>query len=178
MGEKMFKGMDDELRKMFVREENLDRSRLQVWQEMAIQWDHGDGWRQLEQHQHPLFAALWMQLWGPAYVRRMHWAQVLRRSCISLAETALCDRTASFVVAQHVSYESKVRIELWRWHFVIWEESWFEKIVPRMSQDRTNKLKLDLLVLKNRFNFVQPRTQGYPTICTSVIEHPWNLKQL
>ena len=30
MGEKMLKGMDDELRKMFVREENLDMSRLQV----------------------------------------------------------------------------------------------------------------------------------------------------
>ena len=30
MGEKMLEGMDDELRKMFVREENLDRSRLQV----------------------------------------------------------------------------------------------------------------------------------------------------
>ena len=30
MGEKLLKGMDDELRKMFVREENLDMSRLQV----------------------------------------------------------------------------------------------------------------------------------------------------
>ena len=29
-------------------------NRFQVWQEMAIQWDHGD------------CAALWMQLWAPA----------------------------------------------------------------------------------------------------------------